>query len=313
LVVAPLASLPYWLALVLFQGATFALYLAVIATILRPARRQGDAVARSWLPAAAAYPAVFINIGHGQNGFLTAGLLGAALMVLRPLFAGVLMGLIVYKPQFAAVIPLALLAGSQWRTLAVTAVTAIVLAALSCIIFGVDCWAAFVASTELSRKLLLEQGGVGFEKLQSAFAAVSLLGGNMSMSYVVQGAVSALAVCGTVWVWRCSENHNIKSAVLLASTALASPYLLDYDLVLLGPAIASFLEGMADGPRPYDVSFLVFVWIAPLFARTAAHLSGIPVGFLATLTLFALIMRRTNGMANRRLHWHRGPNGVEAG
>src|SRR5215831_12874179 len=75
LVVAPLASLPYWLALLLFQGVTLGLYLGVIATILRTPRQQSGGVASSWLPIAAAYPAVFINLGHGQNGFLTAGLL----------------------------------------------------------------------------------------------------------------------------------------------------------------------------------------------------------------------------------------------
>ncbi len=295
LMVAPLASLPYWLALAVFQGTSLAFYLGIIAAILRTARQQEGAIASSWLPIAAAYPAVFINLGHGQNGFLTAGILGAALAMLprRPLLAGLLMGLLAYKPQFATVIPVALLAGYQWRALAVTAFSAIALAAASYLIFGEDCWAAFIASTDLSRKLLLEQGGVGFEKVQSAFAAARLLGGGIGLSYVVQGAVSALAVCGTAWAWRSSESQSIKSAILLAAAALASPYLLDYDLVLLGPAIAFSVEAIADRPYPYEVSLLAFVWIAPLFARTVAGLSGIPVGLLAILTLFAVILRRT--------------------
>ncbi len=48
-----------------------------------------------WLLLALAFPAVLINVGHGQNGFLTAALLGGALVVLdrRPLFAGILFGL----------------------------------------------------------------------------------------------------------------------------------------------------------------------------------------------------------------------------
>ena len=45
---------------------------------------------------------MFVNIGHGHNGFLTAALIGSALVVLdrRPVLAGVLFGLIAYKPQF---------------------------------------------------------------------------------------------------------------------------------------------------------------------------------------------------------------------
>ena len=51
-------------------GRSFAAYLAAIRAILpRP----------ETLLVAAAFPAVFINVGHGQNGFLTAALLGGAL------------------------------------------------------------------------------------------------------------------------------------------------------------------------------------------------------------------------------------------
>ena len=67
---------------------------------------------------AAAFPAVFVNIGHGQNGFLTAALLGGALHLLdrRPWLAGVLIGLLAYKPQFGVLIPIALLASRRWST-----------------------------------------------------------------------------------------------------------------------------------------------------------------------------------------------------
>ena len=50
LVAAPLAVLPYPLALAVWQGATLALYLLVIAVILRAARRQHSAIADNWLP-----------------------------------------------------------------------------------------------------------------------------------------------------------------------------------------------------------------------------------------------------------------------
>ena len=53
-----------------------------------------------WLQLALAFPAVLVNIGHGQNGLLTAPLIGGALAVLdrRPIVAGILIGLLAYKP-----------------------------------------------------------------------------------------------------------------------------------------------------------------------------------------------------------------------
>jgi hypothetical protein len=43
---------------------------------------------------------------------------------------------------------------------------------LSMAAFGTEIWYAFAASTETSRNLLLQNGGVGFKKLQSVIAVV---------------------------------------------------------------------------------------------------------------------------------------------
>jgi len=156
------------------------------------------------------------------------------------------------------------------------------------------------ASTETSRKVLLEQGSAGFEKLQSAFAAVRLWGGSIPLSYVVQGAVSALAVLATAWAWRMSDNRALKAALLVSATALTSPHLLDYDLVLLAPALA-FLTVVIedDGARDYEKSLIALIWITPVLARSAAGLAGIPLGLFATLALFALILRRLHRQRER--------------
>lgn len=295
-VAAPLAVLPYAPALAVWQGLTLALYLVVIATILAPARRRQIVVAENWLPVAAAFPAVFINLGHGQNGFLTAALLGAALVNLprRPALGGVLLGLLCYKPQFALLFPIALLAAGRWRAIAAAAIIVIALVAASYLVFGAETWTAFIASTELSRKLLLEQGSVGFEKLQSVFAAVRLWGGGISLAYAAQAVVSGLVMCCTAWVWYTSDHDDLKSALLAAATTLASPHLLDYDLVLLAPALAFLVSVIVQqGLREYELSLMALVWTAPLLARELAGVAGIPLGLIATLTLFGLILRRS--------------------
>jgi alpha-1,2-mannosyltransferase len=292
--VAPLALLPYPLALAVWQGASFALYLAVIAAILRRIRRDDDRVARLWLFASVAFPAAFVNLGHGQNGFLTAGLFGAALVNLqrRPLLAGVLFGLLAYKPQFGLLIPFALLAGGQWRTFLAAGITVMALAGAATLAFGPEIWHAFVASTETSRTLLLEQGNVGFEKLQSVFAAVRMWGGGISFAYVVQTAASVIALFSVAWIWRSCGDRDLKAALLIVATLLASPHVLDYDLTTLAPAIAFMIasRGM-NGFRDYDVSALAMVWFAPLFARAIAGSTGVPLGLIAVAMLYVLVMR----------------------
>jgi hypothetical protein len=303
LLAAPLALLPYPLSLAVWQGTTLALYLSVIGAILYRLRRQNRVVAKLWLPVAASFPAVFINLGHGQNGSLSAFLFGAALASLprRPLIAGMLFGLLTYKPQLVIVVPFALLAAGQWRAIAAAAVTAIILASTSFLLFGADAWSSFTASTEISRKLLLEEGDVGFEKLQSVFAAVRMWGGGVMLAYIVQGAVSAAAICATIRGWHSNRCPDMKAALLLAATVLASPHVLDYDLVLLAPSIAFFVAARSDARFGGDeISVLAAVWVAPLLARTIAGLTAVPIGALASLLLFVLIVRTSRGIAADR-------------
>ena len=65
---------------------------------------------------ALAVPMVLNNALVGQNGFLTAALIGGTLylMPVRPILAGICLGLLSYKPQYGLLFPLVLIAASQW-------------------------------------------------------------------------------------------------------------------------------------------------------------------------------------------------------
>jgi len=117
LAIATVAALmPYLLALVVWQGTTLVFYVATIRGIVRGATATICAIA---------FPAVYVNLGHGHNGFLTAGLMGSAVLSLqrREMVAGALFALVAYKPQFGLVVPVALLAGGYWRAIIVAAAT----------------------------------------------------------------------------------------------------------------------------------------------------------------------------------------------
>ena len=220
------------------------------------------------------FPAVTINLMHGHNGFLTAALLtgGALLLPTRPLLAGVLLGLLAYKPQFALAVPVALLAGGFFRA-TVAAVGIVALATLATLAaFGLEPWQAFVGSMAFTRHVVLEQGGPGFAKMQSAFAAVRLLGGGIPLAYAVQGLVTAGVLVALALVWRRDADVRLKAASLMVASLLTTPYALDYDMVVLGPALAALASlGLEAGFRPYGKTLLAAVWIMPLLARPLAN------------------------------------------
>ena len=316
-VAAGLALMPYKLALLVWQGATLALYLAALRSIvLRP---QADLPAGSspaatagtadplWLVLALAYPAVFINLGHGHNGFLTAALIGAALVNLdrRPWIAGLLFGLMVYKPQFGILFPLVLAATGRWRSFAAAAATVAVLALITTLVFGVSIWEAFLASTHFTRTVVLEAGETGWQKIQSVFSAVRMWGGPVALAYAVQSAVTVMLAAALVWLWRAQVDFPLKAAALIIAALLATPYSLDYDMTALAPAIAFLaVHGLRHGFAPFEKSALAVLWIAPFVARSVAQAVLVPVGVLAMAAMLGLVLHRAAQETRLFERWH---------
>jgi alpha-1,2-mannosyltransferase len=292
-VAALLATMPYWLALIAWQGVTLGFYVFSIRAIVssHPAIDGGHL----WLLLALAFPAVFINLGQAHNGFLTAALMGAALTQLdrRPILSGVLIGLLAYKPQFGLLIPLVLIASGRWRTFAAAAVTVALMTLAVTLAFGTEVWTAFVAFSHYTRTVVLEQGGTGWFKIQSVFAWVRMWGGDITLAYVAQGIVTLVVAAMLTWLWRSPAAFSVKAAALLIGTILATPYSLDYDLMLLAPAIAYLAAAdIARGFDAYERSILAALWIVPLIARSVPQVTLIPLAVPVMLLAFALLLRR---------------------
>ena len=166
--------------------------------------------------------------------------LGGGLVLLdrRPGLAGVLLGLLAYKPQFGLLVPLVLLIGGHWRATILAALTVIVMVSVSWALLGSETWYAFIASLAHTKGFLLEQGAPGWAKLQSTFAAVRLLGGSIATAYAAQALVAALATAAVVWAWRQPVELALKSAALVTATVMVTPFVLDYDLIVLALPIA---------------------------------------------------------------------------
>jgi hypothetical protein len=280
------AAFPYAWGLAIWVAASLAAYLAAMRAILpRP----------ETLLIAAAFPGVFVNIGHGQNGFLTAALLGGALQLLdrRPWLAGVLIGCLTYKPQFGVLIPVALLAGGRWSTIAAAAATIAALLAVSFVTLGGGVWHAFADSMTFTQTVVLEQGGTGWEKIQSIFSAVRMWGASVHGAYAAQTALLLMLAATLAWLWHSDAAFELKASALATASLLATPYVLDYDLVVLAVAIAFFARhGLSRGFRPFEISLLAAAWIVPLLSRGVAGATGLPLGLLVLLTLYVFTLRR---------------------
>ena len=160
-------------------------------------------------------------------------------------------------------------------------------------VFGPQAWLAFGESLTFVRVVVLEGGDIGWQKIQSLFTAVMMWGGKVEIAYTAQIALALGVATSLVWLWRRPAAYELKAAGLACASLLATPYVLDYDLVVLAVAIAFFVRyGLEHGFRDYEISLLAFVWTTPLVARNLAGTIGLPLGLAAMLTLYALILRR---------------------
>jgi len=286
LVVLPLALLPYLLSCALFIAFTLALYVAYMRRVFPGGHT---------LLLLLAFPAAFVNVIHGQNGFLTAVLVAAACLNLerRPVLAGVLIGALCYKPHFGLLFPLVLIAGRHWVSFAAAALTTAILCAAATVVFGFESWVAFWQNLALTREVL-EAGFLPWAKMPTVFAAIRMLGGSVTLAYVLQFAAAAAVTVMTVYAWyRGRGSFELRVALLTVALLLISPYGFDYDLVILALPIGLLaVDGMRNGWMPGVRTILVVVWFMPLVMPGIAERISLQFMPVVLLLLFALVWRR---------------------
>ena len=126
-----------------------------------------------------------------------------------------------------------------------------------------------------------------------SLSAARNFGADVRTAYEIQGALALMLAASLAWLWRSNAAFELKAAALAIASLLATPYVLDYDLVVLAVAIAYLSRyGLRCGFHSYEISVLAAAWMAPLVSRGLAGLTGIPLGLIVMLALYGLLLRR---------------------
>jgi len=279
---AALATLPYLAAWAAWLAITLPAYVAAVRAIV------GE---RIGIVLALGFPGVLWNISVGQNGFLTAALIGGTLAFLerRPLLAGLCLGLLTYKPQFGLLFPIVLLVDGRWRVLMAASLTAAALLAASVLSFGVESWQAFFAWMPVTSQAVFAEGRANLMKMQSLLGVVRWLGGSMTAAWIAQSLLVAGASLALAWLWRQRVRYEVKAAALAVGALLATPYLYIYDFPVLAIALAFLMRmGLRDGFLSFELPGIALACGLIL----AFPVVAMPTGFAAASVVAALIIRR---------------------
>ncbi|MBV9883686.1 MAG: DUF2029 domain-containing protein [Sphingomonadaceae bacterium] len=252
------------------------------------------AALRRWAPAmpwlALSFPPLLVNVVTGQAGLLVASLfIGAmALLPKRPLLAGLLLGLLVVKPQLGLVVPLVLIAGREWRAIAGAAAAASGLVLLSLLVFGWSPWSAWLGNAGLIAAIASE-GLAGWHRMASVYGALRLVGVPSLPAWLVHVVVALAAAAAAGWAWYRKAPLEARAGALAAATALASPYLFVYDTLLL---VVPFLWLVGRGRH---LALLGLAWAILFLAlvQVAGWSGGPNLMPLAPIILLGLILWET--------------------
>ena len=285
MLVLPFSLVPYHAALFLWIFTTLGGYLIIM-------RRLAPSSQFTWL--ALAFPSTLLNIVYGQNGFLSVIFLGGGLVLLdrSPIAAGIFLGLMTYKPQFALLIPIALAAGRRWKPLAAMLVTSGGFIGASALLLGIDVWGAFFQKIMVMLEGL--KGGqisaavtLPLWKMPTVLSAMKLIGADSLTAAVIQVIIGLAMVAIVGWVWHSNASPAICSAILVSGTFLVTPYSFVYDNILLSIALACLgWEGYTKGWLPGEKVCLSFAWIAPIYLSFyTCWLLIIPIALLLIMAI----------------------------
>lgn len=272
-VLVPFGMLPFWLGFGLWIAIGGGVYLGATRNLLPARFSLGQAAAAA-------------NFITGQNGFITSAIFigGTKLLTARPFAGGAILGLLCFKPQLAILLPLALLAGREWRAIAGGLASSFALVALSLLLFGPDSYAGFFANLPRYSQWL-GTGRWPWGELATLFALLRSFGVANGPAMAIQLVAAAGGAALTIRAWWLGLEQRVP--ILAAATLLAAPYLFTYDALLLSVPLA--WVGRHDG----DAKFAI-IWLLSLIPALS-YFSDVPntIPLAAMLALWALHSRRT--------------------
>jgi len=250
----PFGLMPYYPAYIAWCAVGIALYLFASSSVIPRERLLFLMVA----------PGIAVCIFFGQNGFYTSALLIGGLLnrERRPVLAGILFGILTFKPQLGLLVPVVLLLERRWIVIASAVATTAVLVILTAMLFGWNIWIEFWDKVVPQQQEIMDRiAGLLFGMIGSVFSSARLWDFPLNVAWAMQWIVSALAFAAVVWTYWKPRDPALSLALFVTATFLFAPYILNYDMVIFGFVVALLRDRRDITTR--DHWLLVTVWSLP--------------------------------------------------
>ena len=299
LLFAPLARLPYEMALIIWLAFTIAGYAACWFWLWRssPALKPYGWVA---IILAAGFPPFYLLIAFGQNSVLAVACVTAAYFALRarrPWLAGFALGMLVYKPAFGLALPFVLLYGREWRMVLGATMAVVLQLGVGALYYGVNSVSRYVEAVTHVGQIagVLEPIPDQMQSLRSFFSVLVPSSDVAFAAYVLSAAV---VIAIAAWCWRSTAALELRYSVLLLATILVDPHVNPYDLVAIIPVLvlvaAWLISRPAAGWLPWALLYLCYYLPALSYLPAVTHVQFSVIALVALTVVVAGIIRAEN-------------------
>lgn len=272
LLFTPLALLP-------FTASFLLVMLGSLALLARAAQPLGTRL--SLLLVA---PPVVLAAIAGQPTLLVAALIlfGLSQLDRNQWWAGLLFGVAaMIKPPLVLLAPIALAGGGYWRALAASGTSAVIIAATSLAIFGLDAWLAWLAAVPQFKTLVTD-----FAPLLRNAVTPYAMAVRIGLVPEIVTVCAALVAIPVVWMsFARTSDTAVRLVALVGGALLVSPYAMNYELAALAPAVAALPIR-----KPKEV-IIPAIWAIGLF---------VTVSLLGLLAAYGWALARLVSQGNTR-------------
>lgn len=238
----------------------------------------------------------YTTLVSGQNAFISTALIGAFVLFVsnRPVLAGVMIGLLAFKPHFGILIPFVLIAAGMWRSFVSASLTVLALIVASAAVFGNETWFAFFAQAPMAI-VALEGNYIGNDKMHSLFGAARVLGAPLWLAYSLQFVCALAVLLINIYSARRLQNKGDIAVIMACSVPLMTPFILNYDLTMLAiPLIWLFRKGLRTGFHVAERVVMLLAFCIPLIANFFSQELHVPLAPFVVIGLFCLTVSRAH-------------------
>lgn len=242
-------------------------------------------------------PAAANNVLAGSNAVVIAALIvaGVAYLSSKPFLSGVILGIVLFKPQFFLLLPFALVGARKGRALTGMLMSTSALVLLTVALFGPGLWldwfGVYLHPQQVAGMNATDWGHMWDDSVSTC---ATLLGLARGWAQAVQVLVALASIALSFWVFRIA--HPQRLGILLCAALLASPHISNYDLILAAVAGLLLLRSSALTSGPLVFMLPLAGWLAPLYNPPRA----MALGLITPLVILGLIwaLFRQNGDQN---------------